>query len=173
MNNAVAVAYEKEDLSQVNPQLHKWLAIVNDKSSVEEASQVNPRLHDWPTTINEKSSTTIITKNSNLSTPKTDFRAKEQTADDFSNLLASAGIDGKALEIRGDLAELYRIANEADEDGAVKRGLRDSKTGREILVRFCVYTSIAIPSSARTTSCGYSDCAAVVQPSGSASMSRP
>ena len=78
--------------------------------------------------------------------------ANQQTTDDFSDLLASAGIEGEAAEIRGDLAELYRIANEADEDGAVKRGLRDSKTGREFLVRFCVYTSIAIPSSARTTS---------------------
>ena len=32
-NQATAVEYKKEDLSQVNPQLHEWLAIVNDKSS--------------------------------------------------------------------------------------------------------------------------------------------
>ena len=103
---------------------------------------------------NNSASNNSIAQKSNLSTPKTDFRAKEQTSDDFSDLLASAGIEGEAAEIRGDLAELYRIANEAGEDGAVKRGLRDSKTGREFLVRFCVYTSIAIPSSARSTSCG-------------------
>ena len=41
---------------------------------------------------------------------------KQQTADDFSDLLATAGIEGEAAEIRGDLAELYRIANEADGD---------------------------------------------------------
>ena len=33
LKNGESVAYEKEDLSQVNPQLHEWLAIVNDKSS--------------------------------------------------------------------------------------------------------------------------------------------
>ena len=31
--DGVTVPYQKEDLSQVNPQLYKWLAIVNDKSS--------------------------------------------------------------------------------------------------------------------------------------------
>jgi hypothetical protein len=118
MNNAVAVAYEKEDLSQVNPQLHKWLAIVNDKSSVEEASQVNPRLHEWPTTINDKSSTTIITENSDLSTPKRDFRAKEQTSDDFSDAMPKKKSKTKAevLEDNARLREEKRKANErADE----------------------------------------------------------
>ena len=32
-NRGVKVEYEKEDLSQVNHQLHKWLEIVNEKSS--------------------------------------------------------------------------------------------------------------------------------------------
>ena len=32
-SDGVTVKYAKEDLSQVNPQLYKWLAIVNDKSS--------------------------------------------------------------------------------------------------------------------------------------------
>ena len=29
----VNIKYKKEDLSQVNPQLYKWLATINDKSS--------------------------------------------------------------------------------------------------------------------------------------------
>ncbi len=33
LNKGISVEYEKEDLSQVNPQLHEWLAIINDKSS--------------------------------------------------------------------------------------------------------------------------------------------
>ncbi len=64
-----------------------------------------------------------IAQNSKKSSDAGDFslenvegEAKQQTADDFSDLLASAGIEGEAAEIRGDLAELYRIANEADED---------------------------------------------------------
>lgn len=32
VNNGVKAEYKKEDLSQVNPQLYEWLAIVNDKS---------------------------------------------------------------------------------------------------------------------------------------------
>ena len=32
-NRGVRVEYEKEDLPQVNHQLHEWLAIVNEKSS--------------------------------------------------------------------------------------------------------------------------------------------
>lgn len=31
--DGIAPVYKKEDLSQVNPQLYKWLAIINDKSS--------------------------------------------------------------------------------------------------------------------------------------------
>ena len=31
--DGVVLKYEKEDLPQVNPQLYKWLAIVNGKSS--------------------------------------------------------------------------------------------------------------------------------------------
>ncbi len=34
-NDGVKVKYKREDLSQVNPQLYKWLAIINDKSSVD------------------------------------------------------------------------------------------------------------------------------------------
>ena len=33
LNHGVKVEYEKEDLSQVNHQLHEWLAIVNERSS--------------------------------------------------------------------------------------------------------------------------------------------
>ncbi len=33
--DGVSVKYKREDLSQVNPQLYKWLAIINDKSSVD------------------------------------------------------------------------------------------------------------------------------------------
>lgn len=32
-NRGVKVEYEKEDLPQVNHQLHEWLATVNEKSS--------------------------------------------------------------------------------------------------------------------------------------------
>lgn len=35
MTKGVRVEYKKEDLSQVNPQLYEWLAIINDKSSVD------------------------------------------------------------------------------------------------------------------------------------------
>lgn len=47
---------------------------------------------------------------------KTYFRTKEQTADDFTPLLTSAGIEGEAAEIRGNLAELARMAKDADAD---------------------------------------------------------
>lgn len=33
--DGVTVKYKREDLSQVNPQLYKWLAIINDKSSID------------------------------------------------------------------------------------------------------------------------------------------
>ncbi len=36
-SEGVSVKYKREDLSQVNPQLYKWLATINDKSSQEES----------------------------------------------------------------------------------------------------------------------------------------
>ena len=33
--DGVTEKYKREDLSQVNPQLYKWLAIINDKSSTD------------------------------------------------------------------------------------------------------------------------------------------
>ena len=52
---------------QVNPQLCKWLAIVNKRSFGEEFSQVNPQLHTWLRTINENSSKNNIPQNSKKS----------------------------------------------------------------------------------------------------------
>ena len=37
----ISVKYTKEDLSQVNPQLYKWLAIINDKSSADNSISQN------------------------------------------------------------------------------------------------------------------------------------
>lgn len=57
-----------------------------------------------------------IAQKSDLSTQKTDFRAKEQTADDFTPLLTSAGIEGEALEIRENLVALSRMAADENTD---------------------------------------------------------
>ena len=40
-NDNISVKYQKKDLSQVNPQLYKWLAIINDKSSVDNSLSQN------------------------------------------------------------------------------------------------------------------------------------
>ncbi len=111
----------------------------NSESSVERGrgSKASARLKGFH--VNENGSTTYYRADGSeevkFSLKERADAAKQQMSDDFSDLLASAGIEGEALEIRGDLAELYRIANETDGDGAFKRGLRDSKTGREFLVR--------------------------------------
>lgn len=47
--NGVKVEYEKEDLSQVNPQLYEWLAIINEKSSMNSIPQTEEK-----STISEK-----------------------------------------------------------------------------------------------------------------------
>ncbi len=41
LNDGVTVKYKREDLSQVNPQLYKWLATINDKSSVDNSVSQN------------------------------------------------------------------------------------------------------------------------------------
>ena len=48
--DGVTEKYKREDLSQVNPQLYKWLAIINDKSSTgsrvsQDADIVNSSVH--------------------------------------------------------------------------------------------------------------------------------
>ena len=48
--DGVVEKYKREDLSQVNPQLYKWLAIINDKSSTgsrvsQDADIVNSSVH--------------------------------------------------------------------------------------------------------------------------------
>ena len=51
--HAVAVKYEKDDLSQVNPQLYEWLAIINDKSSSgDNITQLNTKINT-PTQKNQ------------------------------------------------------------------------------------------------------------------------
>ena len=49
--DGVTEKYKREDLSQVNPQLYKWLAIINDKSSTDsrvsqDADIVNSSVHN-------------------------------------------------------------------------------------------------------------------------------
>ena len=44
------------------------------------------------------------------------FSRKQQTSGDFSELLASAGIVGEAVEIKSNLAELERMAKDPDAD---------------------------------------------------------
>lgn len=45
------VSCKSEDLSQVNPQLLKWMGIINDKSSIDSipnpAQNVNQRHREW------------------------------------------------------------------------------------------------------------------------------
>ena len=57
--HAVAVKYEKDDLSQVNPQLYEWLATINDKSSSEDnITQLNTK-SNTPTQKNQDRTTDI------------------------------------------------------------------------------------------------------------------
>ena len=53
--DGVTEKYKREDLSQVNPQLYKWLAIINDKSSVDTSiSQEDPVVKNDYTQNEEK-----------------------------------------------------------------------------------------------------------------------
>ena len=52
--------------------------------------------------------------------------ANQQTSDDIDALIKSAGIEGDAAEIREDLAELYRMASDAD---------MDTKKGHDVIAR--------------------------------------
>ena len=60
--HAERVEYIKKDLSQVNPQLYEWLAIINERSNG--SSQVNHQLHESLATVNEKSNGSSTTTNS-------------------------------------------------------------------------------------------------------------
>ena len=72
---------KKKNLTQVNPQLHKWLTIINERSfdnsisnssgnvnssnKKSDLSQVNPKLYKWLATINDKTlSNNNISENS-------------------------------------------------------------------------------------------------------------
>lgn len=52
--NGENVEYQKEDLSQVNPQLYEWLTIINDKSSVDSISNSTENVKQKQLEIIEK-----------------------------------------------------------------------------------------------------------------------
>ena len=95
-NHGVKVEYQKEDLSQVNPQLYKWLAIINDKSSNNSIQQ------------NQKKSTISGEKISNgrNALPKTDKNAAKQstsTVADPDKIEVSRGkLDQMRANYKGD-----------------------------------------------------------------------
>ena len=62
--DGITVKYKREDLSQVNPQLYKWLAIINDKSSTDntipqDTDIVNSSIDS--NTVNDTTKTEILT----------------------------------------------------------------------------------------------------------------
>ena len=64
LGDGVTVKYKREDLSQVNPQLYKWLAIINDKSSVNNiVSQDNDIVNDSVRSDDENDTTKKRTDN--------------------------------------------------------------------------------------------------------------
>lgn len=52
--HGVSVEYKKEDLTQVNPQLYEWLAIVNDKSSNNSISENGEKINTFDKKIDDE-----------------------------------------------------------------------------------------------------------------------
>ena len=77
-NRGVKVEYEKEDLPQVNHQLHEWLATVNEKSS----KVIVPDIAEIINTSDGKSSEKISEGRSSLS----DTEQREGLARAFEGL---------------------------------------------------------------------------------------
>ena len=85
----VDVKYKKEDLSQVNPQLYKWLAIINDKSSADNSISQNDTFVNSSIRNNSANDTTA------------DFNAEkiESIVDDIIDYSAKfAGVDNTKVQ---------------------------------------------------------------------------
>ena len=101
---AVAVEYEKEDLLQVNPQLYKWLATVNSKSS----TNIIPDSSEKSNSFSEKSEKIQMSRVSEGG--KTLNKAQTEA-------LESRGITGDELLDAIDLAdEILAVDGEITED---------------------------------------------------------
>ena len=102
------VAYEKEDLSQVNPQLHEWLATINDKSSDNSIAE-NPEM-------STPSAKKMFSLGENNSTRNDNFDADEF----LRKAMENGGMIEKAVETEVKAGEAATVEESVKAGEAVK-----------------------------------------------------
>ena len=118
------IEYEKEDSSQVNPQLHKSLSVFNDKSSLN-------------TIISQNSdSSTLNSKNSTDGLP-----ARAQQSHNSTGHLTDGtdGIISQNSDLSSDISEKATVQAENSKKKLTFPSLNDIINGYFIFVRFIIY----------------------------------
>ncbi len=107
--HGIKVEYQREDLSQVNPQLYKWLATINDKSSTNSIAQKT----DLSTDISEKNSSKRFALPEGVDS-EVGFEYNERQHKDFDKTQNNFNFSVREYSI-SEITELFQSANKNPE----------------------------------------------------------
>lgn len=111
-NHGIKVEYQKEDLSQVNPQLYKWLATINDKSSNDSIRQPSEKINPSDENSSKNLSTDVRRQSVSKVGGDTDQASKRTFS--YNELVAKGNLTGVVVD------KSQQVKMKTAPDGTVK-----------------------------------------------------